>query len=126
MKILVVEDDEAVQKFICKILISAGHSIVAAGNGQECLTEINNNPDISVVITDLLMPKKEGIETIIDIKKTWPQIKILAISGGGRIEPEFYLKNAGALGADLTLKKPFTRHDLLRATEELYTSKNQT
>jgi CheY-like chemotaxis protein len=119
MKVLVIEDDEAVQKFICKILVSAGHSVVAAGNGKEGLAEIKNNNDVSIVITDLLMPEKEGIETITDIKKLWPHVKILAISGGGIIDPEFYLRNASALGADLTLKKPFTRPELLSAIENL-------
>jgi len=119
MKVLVVEDDEAVQKFICKILVSAGHTVVTAGNGREGLAEIKNNNDVSIVITDLLMPEKEGIETIADIKKLWPYIKILAISGGGVIDPEFYLMNASALGANLTLKKPFTRPELLSAIENL-------
>ena len=119
MKVLVIEDDEAVQKFICKILVSAGHTVVTAGNGREGLAEIKNNNDVSIVITDLLMPEKEGIETIADIKKLWPYIKILAISGGGVIDPEFYLMNASALGANLTLKKPFTRPELLSAIENL-------
>jgi CheY-like chemotaxis protein len=119
MKVLVIEDDEAVQKFICKILVSAGHSVVAAGNGKEGLAEIKKNNDVSIVITDLIMPVKEGIETITDIKKFWPHVKILAISGGGIIDPEFYLRNASALGADLTLKKPFTRPELLSAVENL-------
>ena len=119
MKVLVIEDDEAVQKFICKILVSAGHTVVTAGNGREGLAEIKNNNDVSIVITDLLMPEKEGIETIADIKKLWPEIKILAISGGGVIDPEFYLMNASALGANLTLKKPFTRPELLSAIENL-------
>ena len=119
MKVLVIEDDEAVQKFICKILVSAGHTTAVAGNGEEGLAEIKQNNDFSIVITDLLMPKKEGIETIADIKKLWPHIKILAISGGGVIDPEFYLMNASALGANLTLKKPFTRPELLSAIENL-------
>ena len=119
MKVLVIEDDEAVQKFICKILVSAGHTVVTAGNGREGLAEIKNNNDVSIVITDLLMPEKEGIETIADIKKLWPEIKILAISGGGVIDPEFYLMNASALGANLTLKKPFTRPELLSVIENL-------
>lgn len=123
MKMLVIEDDEAVRKFICKILISAGHAVVVAGNGEKGLAEIKKSNDISIVITDLLMPEKEGIETIADIKKIWPHIKILAISGGGIIEPEFYLLNASALGADLTLKKPFTRPELLGAIETMSVNK---
>lgn len=119
MKVLVIEDDEAVQKFICKILVSAGHAVAVAGNGEEGLAEIKKNNDFSIVITDLLMPEKEGIETIADIKKLWPHIKILAISGGGVIDPEFYLMNASVLGANLTLKKPFTRPELLSAIENL-------
>lgn len=119
MKVLVIEDDEAVQKFICKILISAGHAVAVAGNGKEGLAEIKQNNDVSIVITDMLMPEKEGIETIADIKKLWPHIKIIAISGGGIIDPEFYLLNASALGANMTLKKPFTRPELIKAIENL-------
>jgi len=119
MKVLVIEDDEAVQKFVGKILISAGFDVIAAGDGKEGLTAMNNIADIDIVVTDLLMPEKEGMEIIRTVKKSWPRIKILAISGGGKIFAEEYLRIAGALGADGTLKKPFTRHELLESVELL-------
>ena len=119
MKILVIEDDEDVLKFVCKILVTAGYDVVAASDGYKGLEQIKNNPDIGMVITDIVMPEKEGIETIIEIKQGWPHIKILAISGGGRICAEDYLHIAMALGAGITLKKPFTRPELLGAVAEL-------
>jgi DNA-binding NarL/FixJ family response regulator len=65
------------------------------------------------------MPEKEGIETIKDIRKQYPEIKILAISGGGKPEPENYLLLAHALGAHKTLKKPFRASELLNALKTL-------
>lgn len=119
MKILVIEDDEAVLKFVCKILAGAGKTVIAACNGAEGLEQIKNNPDIAMVITDIIMPEKEGIETIVEIRKSWPEIKIIAISGGGMIEPEFYLRNASAFGAHAALKKPVTISELIDAVENL-------
>ena len=119
MEILLIEDDEAVREFIREVLLGAGYFVSVAGNGKDGLDEIRRDPDIGMVITDIVMPEKEGIETIIEIKQTWPQIKIIAISGGGRICAEDYLHIARELGADITLKKPFTRPELLGAVAEL-------
>ena len=119
MEILLIEDDEAVREFIREVLLGAGYFVSAAGNGKEGLAAIKSDPDIGMVITDIVMPEKEGIETIIEIKQSWPQIKIIAISGGGRICAEDYLHIASELGADITLKKPFARHELLGAVAEL-------
>ena len=119
MEILLIEDDEAVRDFIREVLLGAGYFVSAAGNGKEGLAAIKSDPDIGMVITDIVMPEKEGIETIIEIKQSWPQIKIIAISGGGRICAEDYLHIASELGADITLKKPFARHELLGAVAEL-------
>ncbi len=119
MKILVIEDDEDVLKFVCKILVTAGYDVVAASDGYKGLEQIKNNPDIGMVITDIVMPEKEGIETIIEIKHGWPQIKIIAMSGGGIIHPDFYLRNASAFGADATLRKPLTISELVGTVESL-------
>ena len=119
MEILLIEDDEAVRNFICEVLLAAGCCVSVAGNGNEGLAKIKSNPDIAMVITDIIMPDKEGIETIMEIKQSWPHIRILAMSGGGKVCAEEYLHIAGALGADVTLKKPFTRNEFLSAVESL-------
>jgi DNA-binding NtrC family response regulator len=117
MQILIIEDDEQVQKIICEMLSLSGHTIVTANNGEDGIAKMADNPDISIVITDLFMPKKEGLETIVEIKKTWPKVGIIAISGGGIIDSQISLRCAELLGAAVALKKPFSSGDLLRAIE---------
>lgn len=113
MKILVIEDDPAVQKYIFKTLTAEGYEVLTADDGIPGLRQLAADPGIAIVVTDLIMPGKEGIETIMEIKKSRPEVKVLAMSGGGKVTPELYLKCAGALGADATLQKPFARADLL-------------
>lgn len=119
MKVLVIDDDAAVRKFICTTLQRANHTVLDADNGSTGLLLLHEHRDISLVITDLIMPEKEGIETIMDIKQLYPAIKIMAISGGGKVGPENYLVLANALGANTTLKKPFSGQELLHAIEHL-------
>jgi CheY-like chemotaxis protein len=119
MKILVIDDDEGVRKFIGTTLKREHYSVFEADNGLNGLQILQENPDITVVITDLIMPEKEGIETIIEIRQLFPSIKIMAISGGGKVGPENHLVLADALGANTTLKKPFSSLELLRAIDNL-------
>jgi len=113
MKILVIEDDAAVRKFIVTTLKRENHTVLEAENGKEGIRVLQGERDVAVIITDLIMPEKEGIETIMEVKKTNPSIKIMAISGGGKVGPENYLVLADALGANATLKKPFSGQELL-------------
>ena len=78
-----------------------------------------NDNQIDLVITDIIMPKKEGIETIIEIKGICPDIKIIAMSGGGRNQPESYLRLAKKAGAPYTIQKPFKTSDLIEVVYEL-------
>ncbi|NMW22416.1 MAG: response regulator [Chlorobiaceae bacterium] len=119
MKILVIDDDAAVRKFITTILKRENHTVFDADNGKNGLLLLQEQKDISVMITDLVMPEKEGIETIIDVKKQYPAIKIIAISGGGQVGAENYLVLADALGAHTTLKKPFSGQELIRTLDNL-------
>ncbi|MEI8185531.1 MAG: response regulator [Chlorobiaceae bacterium] len=119
MKILVIEDDAAVRKFICTLLKRENYTVYEADNGINGLMLLKEQKDIAVIITDLIMPEKEGIETIIEVKKQYPAIKIIAISGGGQVGPENFLVLADALGANTTLKKPFSSQELLRAIKNL-------
>ncbi|MBV5326312.1 MAG: response regulator [Chlorobium sp.] len=117
MKILVIEDDAVVRKFIIATLETERHTVFEACNGKEGLLFLKEHSGISIIITDIVMPEKEGIETIMEVKRYYPAIKIIAISGGGKNSPENYLILAKALGAHVTLKKPFNVNDLLMSLQ---------
>jgi CheY-like chemotaxis protein len=118
-RILVIEDEPSVRHMICQILSTEGYETVQATNGREGLLELQINSGFFLVITDLLMPEKEGIETIREIRTDFPDINILAISGGGICFPESYLNIAMAVGADASLCKPFGKKELLNTLEQL-------
>lgn len=119
MKILIVDDDPAIRKFLNSLLTQDGYTIVSADDGNKVPELLEAHPDITTVITDIIMPEQEGIETIRTIRAQWPNMKIIAISGGGKIGPANYLQLAHAIGADATLKKPFGRTELLAALQIL-------
>ncbi|ASQ89778.1 response regulator [Prosthecochloris sp. GSB1] len=119
MKVLIIDDDKAIRGFIEELLRNEGYMVVSADNGKSALTQFEKHSDILTVISDIIMPEQEGVETIRHIKKTRPDIRVVAISGGGKIGPENYLQLAHAIGADVTLKKPFTRQELLDTLKAL-------
>lgn len=100
------------------MLKSSGYEISEAPNGKVAL-RLCKEKQADLIITDLIMPEKEGIETIVEIKRDFPEIKIIAISGGGQSDPETYLALAKKLGAERTLAKPFEMKELLKTVEEL-------
>jgi CheY-like chemotaxis protein len=113
MKILVIDDDPSVRKFISTALKKENYTVLEAENGKEGLKKLQEERDITIIITDLIMPEKEGIETIMEVRKLNPSIKIMAISGGGKVGPENFLLLADAVGANATLKKPFSSQELI-------------
>ena len=114
--ILVVDDELEVREVIRAILQHAGYHVTCAEHGGEALKAMAVK-SFDVVLTDLLMPDKDGVETIRDIRKTQPGLKIIAMSGGGHVAKENYLKMAQVFGAHALLPKPFSREDLLKAIE---------
>ena len=78
-----------------------------------------NDNQVDLVITDMIMPKKEGTEIIVEMKKICPDIKIIAMSGGGHAHPKFYLDTSKGLGVQYTFQKPFETSDLVVAVHEL-------
>jgi len=116
--ILVIDDDEPIRELLRAILEHEGYRVLEAQNGNEGLKRFTETPT-DLVITDLIMPEKEGIETIRDLRRKFPGVKIIAVSGGGRIGPDSYLKMAKGVGALRTLSKPFDRTVLLKAVEEV-------
>jgi CheY-like chemotaxis protein len=116
--ILVIDDAPKMRQTICRILVRAGHSVVEAEDGEVGLRCVDENQP-TLVITDIIMPNKEGIETIRDIRRRRPDIKIIAISGSGAPRQALYLDAATALGADAALGKPFRAHELLALVDRL-------
>jgi DNA-binding response OmpR family regulator len=113
-KILLVDDNDDFREQSSQLLRLAGYMVTTAGNGNEALRLVQDDV-FDLVITDLIMPEKEGIETIVKMRKQIPTLKIIAISGGGLIAPENYLVLARKLGAAQTLAKPFSGEELLGA-----------
>ncbi len=121
-KIIIIEDDYAIRESLSEILSMKGYEVLAAESGLDLQNRLQDfKPDL--LITDIIMPDKDGIEVIIEMKKTHNDIRLIAISGGGRIDSESYLNTAKYLGADATLKKPFTHDQLIQVIENLLPNK---
>ena len=116
-RILVIEDDFRVRTVIRKMLEKEKHEVVEAPNGEAGMN-LYREKSADLIITDILMPDKEGIETIIELRRDFPKVKIIAISGGGRIGPGDYLSLAKKVGATTTLLKPFSRQELIETVRE--------
>jgi YesN/AraC family two-component response regulator len=123
-RLLVIDDDFFVRDMLERLMRKAGYEVETAENGDEALRLHRRNP-VELVITDILMPEKEGLETITEFRKSFPGVKVIAISGGGRIGPANYLKMATLLGADRTFAKPVDTAELLSAVEELLAPKGE-
>jgi DNA-binding NtrC family response regulator len=116
--ILVVDDEEQMRTLLEMLLTRAGHEVVTASNGREGMQRYRARP-MDLVITDLIMPEREGVETIIELARGYPLCKIIAMSGGGRVGSQDYLPLAGSLGAHATLAKPFSNERLLKIIQEV-------
>lgn len=115
--ILVIDDDVQILWVIRKILEKEGHKVISAQDGKMGLQLYRNAP-YDLVITDMIMPNKSGINLISDILRDYPEARIIAISGGGAIEAERYLQIAKSLGVARTLTKPFSMQTLLEVVNE--------
>jgi CheY-like chemotaxis protein len=117
-RILVIEDDDEVRELLESLLTRDGHVVATAVNGKQGVAAFLAEP-FDLVITDIIMPEKDGIEAIMDLRRGRPDLKLIAISGGGRAEPENYLHSAQLLGANRTLRKPFTNEAIIAAVNDL-------
>jgi CheY-like chemotaxis protein len=111
-RILVVDDDSQVLQVVSEMLRIEGHEVVMAANGRQAIDQFENGP-FDLVVTDIIMPEQEGLETIANLRRRESYVPIIAISGGGRAGNLDYLETARYIGADGTLAKPFGRQDLL-------------
>lgn len=117
-RILIIDDEPQIRSMLTLMLERDGYEVVEAPDGVEGIKIYRQNP-VDLIITDLIMPNKDGIGMIIDLKKEFPDVKIIAMSGGGLNKPDGYLKGAKKLGASCTLTKPIDREEMLQAVREI-------
>jgi CheY-like chemotaxis protein len=121
-KILIIDDDPSIQTMLKRMLEKAGYEVDIASNGSEGLEKIESCPP-DLLVTDIVMPEKEGLELIFYLRGKNPGLKIVAISGGGRFHYEGYLTSAKLLGADLIFQKPLVHKEFVQAIADLINTK---
>jgi len=114
-RILIIDDDDTLRGIIVKSLTHAGHQVTQTNNGRKGVEMFRANPT-ELVVTDMVMPEQEGMETIKILHREFPQLKIIAMSGG-LDGSELYLGLTKRLGASYTLSKPFTLQQLKEAID---------
>ena len=114
--ILVVDDEPGIRELLGMMLESAGHSVCSAEDGIQA-PKMMASQKFDIVITDLLMPERDGLEFITETRKKYPAVKIIAMSGGGHIARDSYLRIAKNFGAHFLLEKPFSQSGVLGAIE---------
>lgn len=119
-RILIIDDDESTLTILTEVLKEEGYEVLVARNGEEGLALLNSNP-ADLVITDMVMPVKDGIDTILELRKNDLVLPIIAISAGGSIPKEKYLELAGCLQNTQTLAKPFSRKELVAVVQKQLT-----
>ena len=117
-RILIIDDDHHILLMIKKMLERSGFEVNLASNGNEGLELFNKMP-VDLVITDIIMPEKEGLETIREMKRLCPDLKIIAMSGGGKVSADNYLNTAKIFGASKIMAKPFSQKQMVSAVQEL-------
>jgi two-component system response regulator (stage 0 sporulation protein F) len=117
-RILLVEDDNLVRDMLVQMLRRANHEVDSAANGEEA-TELLKRIHPDIMVTDIIMPKKSGITLISEVKDKHPHMEIIAISGGGRLDPTGYLDLSESLGASVSFEKPVDKSALLMAIDLL-------
>ncbi len=118
VNILVVDDSPDVRSVVRRILKSKGYAVQEANDGNECIAHLKNRK-FELLIIDIVMPVKGGIETLMDIHSHYPGMKIMMISGKVNTEADSFQMLASQFGADIVLRKPFTAEELLQAVNRL-------
>lgn len=114
--VLVVDDEELARFTVREILEEGGHSVLEAAGADEALRILAAKP-VDVLVTDIIMPGKDGIALVAEVRRTRPAVRVVAISGGGRTTRLDFLTVAKAYGADQVLAKPFGGERLLAAVD---------
>jgi DNA-binding response OmpR family regulator len=117
-QILIIDDDDQFRLMLRRVLEKEGYDVLEAADGNQGLTSFRSFRT-DLVITDIVMPEREGVETIMAMRTEFPSVKIIAVSGGGLGAPWDYLMLAKKLGAQVTLEKPLDRNRLLAEVRHL-------
>jgi CheY-like chemotaxis protein len=120
--ILLVDDDDEFLAMLSEVLERAGYQVQQASDGEQAIKLYRKHPT-DLVITDLVMPEKEGIQLIVELRRLNHKVKIIAISGAGQTLQNEYLRMAKALGAKRVLGKPFPVDQILEAVREVLEGK---
>ncbi|CAN5408142.1 response regulator [soil metagenome] len=116
--ILVIDDDAIIRRMLMERLTDAGYQVFEAGHGNEGLKVMRAEP-ADLVLCDLYMPEKEGLETIQELRRNYPELKIIAMSGGNRKSPVDLLPIAKSMGANETIHKPFKLAELVQLIDSM-------
>jgi DNA-binding NtrC family response regulator len=119
-RILLVDDDAGVRATLRTLLQRSGYETLEASDGREGSRMLDG---VDLVITDLLMPEVDGVDLIGLIRKEGRTVPVIAMSGGGRVDPRSYLEVARALGAFAALSKPFDLDEMLATVHRALTSR---
>ena len=117
-RILLIDDEDQVRATLKEIMEKKGYEVAEAADGSEGM-KLYREKHADLVVTDMIMPNKEGMETIMELRAEFPEAKIIAISGGGWVSPEPYLEVAQGIGAIRAFTKPFDIEEFLAAIEEV-------
>lgn len=113
-RILVIDDDPGFRELLTEALAGAGHEVVCAPDGKVGMN-LYYERQADIVLTDMIMPEKDGVEVICEIRRDYPDTKVIAFSGGATLGPYTYLQMAHRLGAARVFAKPFKMRDLMDA-----------
>lgn len=117
-RILVVDDEADFRRIVSRMLTAGGHQVEEAVDGQQAIEAYRARPS-DLVLADLYMPAVDGVEAIIRLRHEFPEVRIIAVSGGGHLGTEDVLKIAANVGAQATLSKPVEKKTLLAAVQQV-------
>jgi DNA-binding response OmpR family regulator len=118
LRILVVDDDKLIRETVCRVLVAADYDVIEASEGEEAVRSLEDN-DVEAVVVDIFMPKMDGLELIREIHRKWPNIRILAMSGGNQRINTDMLSAARTFGASTSLAKPFLASELVTTVKRM-------
>jgi DNA-binding response OmpR family regulator len=117
-RILAIDDDFKIRELLKECLERADYEVLVASDGKSAL-KLHAADPVDLIITDILMPEMDGLQTIMELRRRFPAVKVIAVSGGGRIGANEYLKIAKSMGVARTFSKPFELRELLTAVREI-------
>lgn len=120
-RILISDDDPEIREALSRLLTHVGHEVVTVPDGRACMREIEAG-SFDLLITDILMPEQDGLETLMSLRRSRRGPRVIAMSGGGQGSAHDYLDLARRFGAHKVLAKPFPVEEILAAVEEALTA----